>query len=109
MIVAGVVHREEGIQIARSVKELLMKRGFPVRRVLLFGSVAKGTAHGQSDIDIAVIADAFKESRIDERVDVHLASMEIDHRVETITLRPDDLQIPFFALAGEIRRTGIEV
>lgn len=76
---------------------------------MLFGSVAKNTARDNSDIDIAVICDPFKQSQIEESVDIHLASMSIDLRVETVTLHPEDLHRPFFTLAREIERTGIEV
>jgi predicted nucleotidyltransferase len=103
------VNRQEGLRIARQVKELLLERGYPVSRVVLFGSVAKDTAHEQSDIDIAVVTKPFRESLMDERVDIHLASMDIDLRVETVTLRPEDFKRPFFTLAREIERTGVEV
>lgn len=98
----------EGLHIARQVKTLLLERGYPVRRVILFGSVAKGTAGTRSDIDIAVITSPFHSSQMEERVDIHLAGMDIDMRVETVALRPDDLKRPFFTLAREIERTGVE-
>ena len=101
--------RQEGLRIAREVKTLLLKRGFPITRVVLFGSVAKGKAHEQSDIDIAVITTPFRKSRMDERVDIHLASMDVDLRVETVTLYPEDFQNKYFTLAREIERTGVEV
>ena len=101
--------RDEGLNIAREVKKLLQQRGYPIRRVILFGSVAKNQAHKQSDIDIAVVTEPFKRSQLEEGVDIHLASMEIDMRVETVTLHPDDFQRPFFTLGREIERTGVEV
>lgn len=103
------MNREAGILVASRFKQLLLARGFPVRRVLLFGSVAKNTAHAQSDIDIAVIIDPFQSSRISEGGDILLASKDIDIRIETVTLRPGDFDRPFFTLGREIERTGIEV
>jgi len=101
--------REDGLHIAGQVKQLLLDRGFPVRRVVLYGSVARDAAHEWSDIDIAVVTDPFRESFMDERVDIHLASMDIDPRIETVTLHPEDFSRPFFTLAREIERTGLEV
>jgi len=103
------MNREEGLRVGRDVKALLLQRGYPVRRVVLFGSVAKNTARPHSDIDLAVITDAFHSSAMEESVDIHLASMTIDPRIETVTLHPEDLERPFFTLAREIERTGIEV
>ena len=103
------MNRTDGLRIAREVKALLLDRGYPVKRVVLFGSVAKGIGRPESDIDIAVITDPFKDSRMEERVDIHLASMNIDMRVETVTLYPNDLEAPFFTLGHEIEKTGVDV
>ena len=103
------MNRKEGLRLAKEFKELLLKQGYPVHRVVLYGSVAKGTARADSDIDIAVIMDAFHSSRIREGGDILLASKSIDLRIETVTLHPDDFSRPFFSLAREIERTGVEV
>ena len=103
------MNRKEGLRIAGQVKKLLLERGYPVSRVVLFGSVAKGMARENSDIDIAVVTKPFGNSVMEERVDIHLASMDIDLRVETVTLRPEDFKRPFFTLGREIERTGVEV
>ncbi|MDD5055562.1 MAG: nucleotidyltransferase domain-containing protein [Candidatus Peribacteraceae bacterium] len=101
--------RSAGVRIARQVKASLLELGFPVKRVLLFGSVAQNTATSGSDIDIAVVCDPFRSSSMEERVDIHLASMDVDSRVETVTLHPKDFKRPFFTLGKEIERTGVEV
>ena len=103
------MNRDEGLHIARQVKTLLLEHGYPVLRVVLFGSVAKNTAHQHSDIDLAVVTNSFHSSVMEERVDIHLASMTIDPRIETVTLRPEDFDRPFFTLAREIEKTGVEV
>ncbi|MBI1812452.1 nucleotidyltransferase domain-containing protein [Candidatus Peregrinibacteria bacterium] len=102
------MNRDDGLRIARQVKKLLQERGYPIQHVILFGSVAKNQAHDRSDIDIAVVTSPFKESQLEEGVDIHLASMDIDLRVETVTLHPEDFDRPFFTLAREIERTGVE-
>jgi predicted nucleotidyltransferase len=103
------MNRTQGVRLARRFKRLLLDRGYPVRRVVLYGSVAKGTATAKSDIDIAVVTDGFRESRIREGGDILLASKDIDLRIETVTLHPEDFDRPFFTLAREIERTGVEV
>ncbi|MDO8648864.1 MAG: nucleotidyltransferase domain-containing protein [Candidatus Peregrinibacteria bacterium] len=100
--------RDEGLRLARRFKALLLQRGYPVHRVVLYGSVAKGTSRADSDIDIAVVTDPFGVSRIREGGDILLASKDIDLRIETVTLHPSDFDRPFFTLAREIERTGVE-
>ena len=95
--------------MAKQFKKLLLERGFPVRRVLLYGSVAKGTANAASDIDIAVITDPFHTSRIREGGDILITSKDVDLRIETVTLHPEDFDRPFFTLGKEIQRTGVDV
>jgi predicted nucleotidyltransferase len=103
------MNRTEGLRLAKQLKDLLIRRGYPVQRVVLFGSVAKGTARAGSDIDVAVVTAPFRQSRIREGGDILLASKDIDLRIETVTLHPRDFARPFFALAREIERTGVEV
>lgn len=103
------MNKNDGLHLARRFKLLLQERGYPIRRVVLFGSVAKGTAKPDSDIDIAVVTDAFHPSRIREGGDILLLSKNIDIRIETVTLHPEDFDRPFFTLGREIERTGVEV
>ncbi len=103
------MNRDDGLRIARQVKKVLHERGYPIRRVILFGSVANNQAHDGSDIDIAVVTNPFKQSQLEEGVDIHLASMDVDLRIETVTLHPEDFQRPFCTLAREIERTGADV
>ncbi len=103
------MQRSEGLSLAKKFKELLIARGYPIERVVLYGSVAKGTARVDSDIDIAVVTHSFLPSRIREGGDILLASKDIDLRIETVTLHPEDFARPFFTLAHEIETTGIEV
>ena len=103
------MNRKEGLRIALEFKNLLLKRGYPIRRMVLFGSVAKGTDRPESDIDIAVITEPFGVSRLREGGDILLASKDIDLRIETITLHQEDFDRPFFTLGKELERTGVEV
>jgi predicted nucleotidyltransferase len=65
------------------------------REIILFGSQARGTAHKDSDIDVAIIVDYFDETKgnflevltelyimsdgIDLRIEPHLMEADIDH------------------------------
>lgn len=103
------MNRAEGIRTARKLKELLKLKKYPIRQVFLFGSVAKGTAHVNSDIDVAIVTDPFLPSRMKEGSTYLRLSKNIDMRIETVCLHPEDLKKPFFTLGKEIERTGVEV
>jgi len=80
-----------------------------VREVLLYGSQAKGSAREDSDIDIAVVCDPFGSDRLEENVAVSRERWDVDLRIETVCLHPEDFQNKFFTLAQEVRRYGIPV
>ena len=83
---------------------------FPVDRVVLFGSHAKGTATEQSDIDVCFFLDSFGDKR---RVDILIELLGLMHKYKKVHFEPivfltDEIQNdnPF---VKEILRTGIEV
>ena len=83
---------------------------FPVDKVMLFGSHAKGTATAQSDIDVCFFLSSFGDMR---RVDILKELLGLMHKYKRIHFEPivfptDELQNdnPF---VKEILRTGREV
>ena len=98
-----------GIQLARSLKKELLKQGIPVRQLFLYGSVAKGKTHKWSDVDIAVICDPFGSSRLEENLACSTARWDIDLRIETVCLHPEDLKNGLSTLAHEVKKYGIAV
>ena len=48
-------------------------------------------------------------SQIRAGADILVASKDIDLRIEAFTLHPEDFDYPFFTLAREIEKCGIEV
>jgi predicted nucleotidyltransferase len=101
--------KEEGLQLAKALKEKLLERRIPVRQVLLYGSVATGKTHKWSDVDIAVICDPFRPTRLEENVAVSKARWDIDLRIETVCLHPADLENKYSTIAQEVKRHGIPV
>lgn len=51
----------------RYIKNFLRQRGIGAERVVLFGSYAKNSAAGDSDVDIAIVSDDFSGKDIFQR------------------------------------------
>ncbi|MCD6488149.1 MAG: nucleotidyltransferase domain-containing protein [Desulfurococcales archaeon] len=58
------------IRAVRKFIEGLEKRGYSVKCVYLFGSYAKGTWISDSDIDLIVVSDGFKDIPFSKRLDI---------------------------------------
>jgi predicted nucleotidyltransferase len=101
--------RTEGLAVARRFRDALRAGGYPVQRVVLFGSVARGQATEGSDIDIAVVCRPFALTRHEENMAFRRVRRGIDVRIEPVSLHPDDFGSPLFALPWEVAREGIDV
>jgi predicted nucleotidyltransferase len=73
------------IGIARQYAALVRKR-FPVKTVLLYGSYARGNYYADSDIDIAVIVDKFDVDFWAEYTELFKLRRSIDSRIEPVLL-----------------------
>ncbi|MDD5055760.1 MAG: nucleotidyltransferase domain-containing protein [Candidatus Peribacteraceae bacterium] len=96
-----------GLRAARALRKRLEKKGIVLRNVYLFGSVARGNATAESDIDIAVVCDPYKATKHQENVEFLLEGKKVDMRIQTVCLRPEDFQNPYFTLAKEVEKYGI--
>ncbi len=93
--------------------ELLRSDGFPVEKVILFGSRAKNLAKRDSDIDICVVSDKFGKNYHEEGKYLFRKLWEMKRRgnIEPVGYSPKD----FYSkeknspLLHEIKRHGIEL
>ena len=102
------MNKETALRSASALRERLRAKGYPIQKVFLFGSFAKGREHEHSDIDIAVVCTPFLMSKHEENVKFLLSSKDIDLRIETVCLHPEDFDNKYFTLAKEVERYGIE-
>ena len=101
--------RDDGIKIARQLKKHLEDKRYPIRQVLLFGSVAKESSTEHSDIDIAVVCEPFLSSKSDENGEFLWEGKKINIHIQTVCFHPKDLDDRFSTIAQEVKKYGITV
>ena len=79
---------------------------YKVYAIILFGSYAKGTEHEDSDIDIAIVIDKFKDNIIVEFMKLRKG---IDYRIEPHIIRIKDYKEVSTPFVKEVIDTGIKV
>ena len=95
------------LDIARKYAAAVQQK-FQLTDLYLFGSYAKGTAHEDSDIDIAVVAKDFSGDSIDDTFSLLKLRRKVDLRIEPHPFLPSEFSEdhPF---AREIIRTGSKI
>jgi len=86
----------------------LQQNNIPIKRVILFGSYARGTQTEWSDIDLAIVSDVFIGSRFDDRKKIRPIYLSVSSELEVLPYTPEDFteDDPF---VKEIIETGIEM
>ena len=97
-------------KIMKSIKEYIQKisQYYKIETIILFGSYAKGTQNEDSDIDIAIISDDFKDL-IDDMADLIGYTWKIDTRIEPHPISKEDYEKIATPFVQEIINTGIKV
>lgn len=95
-------------EITEYVK-VLKADNIPIRRVVLFGSYAKGTENKWSDIDLCIISPKFKNPW--NALQYLMKKRLNDHTpvIEPIGLSPEDFSDDYDSLVYEIKKNGIEI
>ncbi len=90
--------------IVKYVDEL-RKHGIPVQRAFLFGSWVTGRAGEESDIDVALVSDAFTGDRFLDRRRIVPLRRKINTRIEPIPFHQQSFDAGGH-LVDEIKRHG---
>lgn len=102
-------------EINSKIKAIVLKyveaicNKYEVEAIILFGSYAKGTENEDSDIDIAIVIDKFRDNIIDEEVEFMKIRRGIDYRIEPHIIRTEDYKEVSTPFVKEIIDTGIKV
>jgi len=87
--------------------DLIKKDNIPLKKVIVFGSQANGTAHKWSDIDICLISPSFKD-QFEAMAYLIKKSYPLKEIIEPHPFHPKDF-LNENPLVWEIKQNGIEI
>lgn len=76
----------------KAFKEKLGKMGFPVKRMILFGSHARGDALRESDVDLLIISQAFGKISVPRRRMLLEESWKNKEPIETLPYTSEEFE-----------------
>lgn len=96
--------------IMKSIQKYVKKISefYKIEAIILFGSYAKGTQNEDSDIDIAVISNDFKDV-IEDGAKLIGLTWKIDTRIEPHPITKEDYEKVSNPFIKEVVDTGIKV
>lgn len=107
-MVKGAINKEIR-DIALSFGKAVRKKGIPIKKLVIFGSYAKGKARPESDIDICVVSPKFGKDIIEEMQFLLKQSRHIDTRIEPYPVSPQEYKKTVSPIIFEIRQFGQEI
>ncbi len=100
--------KDEVVEDIKKYVSELNNNGIPVQEVILFGSWATGRANDESDIDVAIVSDAFTGDRYQDRRRIVPLRRRINSRIEPIPFHKQSFEAGGL-LIDEIKRSGVVV
>jgi predicted nucleotidyltransferase len=101
--------RAEIKKIILDYRALLEKANIPIRKIVLFGSYARGTERKDSDIDLGIVSEKFGQDEMEESSRINFFKWKLDNRIEAHPISLKDYDMIATPLINEIRKYGVEV
>lgn len=101
----AVKSTEEIKEIVKRYYKILLNEGYPVEKVLLFGSYAHNTQVENSDIDLAIVLARFSQDRFNTRLELMKFTRDFDEVIEPHPFLASEFNKPDPFLS-EILKTG---
>lgn len=87
----GIVDKRSVLKIIDRFKNILEREKVSVKKIILFGSYARGNYNENSDIDLVIISDDFETMTYWERIDfLSGAIYEIFEPIEALSYTPSE-------------------
>jgi predicted nucleotidyltransferase len=97
----------EALKAARRFVRAVKNLGIRLDAAYLYGSYAKGYAHKDSDIDVALVSPDLT-GWVDDWEKIRPAVLEMDPRIEPVRFHPSSF-VDSNPLAWEVKTTGISL
>jgi predicted nucleotidyltransferase len=98
--------KTDALKIAMQYADAV-KNSFDYKRIILFGSYAKGNFNEDSDIDIAVVFTDYA-NRIDRQFELMKLTRKVDSRIEPHPFRENEFELSN-PVVNEIVKYGQEI
>ena len=101
--------KREALNILKQFKLNITQRGINIHKIILYGSYANNTQRSDSDIDIVVVSDSFKNMDYWQRIDI-LADVisDIFQPIEAIGMTVEEWNNKTF-MAAQYAQSGVVV
>jgi len=85
--------KKQVLELLKRFKKILERQGTKVDKMILFGSYAAGNYREDSDIDLVVISNDFKDKDFWQRIDIIVnALMEEISPIEAVAMTPEEYE-----------------
>ena len=101
--------KDNALNKARKLIKLLNLNGIEVSEAYLFGSVTRGTAHNNSDIDIAIVSKNFIGIPFYDVQTISKYRRSIDLKLEVHPFSMDDILVDAPLFFTQIKNEGIRI
>lgn len=95
--------------LIKNYGSLLKKEGINFRRLILFGSFAKGRTRPWSDIDVCLTFNRVADAKRKDASYFNFLASRLNPRLEIIPMTEKSLKNKYDPLASEIRKHGLEI
>ena len=107
-VIRGAIQRKHAMAQVQELLRVPRSQNLEITAAYLYGSYALGTAHTDSDIDVAVISPDLTGDRVQDWIRLTTVASRIDPHFEVIGFRPEQFRDEH-PLAWEVRTRGIRV
>lgn len=108
-MVKKTVINKEVKKIASNFGRAVTKEGIPIKKLIIFGSYAKGRARPESDIDICIVSPKFGKDSIKELQFLFKIRRGIDSRIEPFPVSWEEYKKTVSPIIFEIKQFGQEI
>lgn len=85
------------------------KCGIPIKKLVIFGSYAKGKSSKESDIDVCIVSPKFGKDSVEELQFLFKQTRKVDVRIEPYPISWEEYKKTASPIIFEIKKFGQEI